>query len=127
MEQIPGSVTYATCRWTHSGLVCAQQFNPNQAHEFNEHLCEHVEAHLKAETLRRKQTPATSTLVTSISGLTKDPKETSVDCPERDKKQGWGCQWQGCGHRKEFNRKANLKIHVTGLHNPFPLFECKVW
>jgi hypothetical protein len=54
MEEVPGTVTYVTCRWMDSGRMCKQQFHEGQAYQFMNHLALHVEAVVIASKRRFK-------------------------------------------------------------------------
>jgi hypothetical protein len=118
--------------------MCCQQFHIGQAHEFLHHLIQHVDDTVAAAKRKRRASLPPSTFsekenwgahIVSPPLVLPGQKITlpveSEDDAAVDK--SFCCQWQGCHMvMKRFTKKAPYKSHVTGFHNPFPLFHCLV-
>jgi hypothetical protein len=120
------ATVYATCRWMDKGRLCCHQFDQAKAFEFTHHLSQHVEDLVMSSKFRRMSLPEIKKRDDA------DDKAYSNAGPPQDSdipkatQSGYQCMWQGCHVKKYFTKKAHFKSHVTGLHNPFPLFSCQV-
>jgi hypothetical protein len=135
-DSVPGTVVYATCRWSEKERICCQQFHREEAQAFYQHLAQHVQNMFNSRKKRRASLPPppVDAYVTSAFGLVKESRvflayDSGLGQQAQqpvDKDSGWICQWHGCTVQREFKKKTHFKSHVTGMHNPFPLFQCLV-